>query len=263
MPVRSADPGQEILHLAGIGNQLPVQVPGIPVDQDPAQVEHDGVDLLAGHGASITHLLRRARPAPLGCSRRSSRTLVVKTTAGKDDPERCNQAFTVAATAVASGLRVSLWLTGEAAWLGLPDRAGEVALPHSAPLADLLATILADGTVTVCTQCAARRDTSQGAGTRSSCPGHRRACPRSWPRSPPTALRPWSTEPGAAPAGRGQPRLLTWSRDSEQIDLSVPVPLPGAPVRYTRSRMRGEPPASRGPWSQSEAGPEGRSCTHR
>ena len=41
-----------------------------------------------------------------------ARTLVIKATAGKDDPERCNQAFTVAAAAVASGVPVSLWLTG-------------------------------------------------------------------------------------------------------------------------------------------------------
>ena len=53
-----------------------------------------------------------------------SRSLVVKVTAGKDDQERCNQAFTVAATAVASGLQVSLWLTGEAAWFALPGPRG-------------------------------------------------------------------------------------------------------------------------------------------
>src|ERR1700722_17783504 len=84
----------------------------------------------------------------------AERSLVIKVTAGKDDPERCNQAFTVAATAVASGVRVSLWLTGESAWFGLPGRAADFSLPHAAPLADLLAA----GTVTVCTQCAARRD---------------------------------------------------------------------------------------------------------
>jgi len=89
-----------------------------------------------------------------------ARTLVVKVTAGKDDPERCNQAFTVAATAVASGLSVSLWLTGEAAWFALPGRTEEFSLPHAAPLAGLLAGILAAGTVTVCSQCAARRDIS-------------------------------------------------------------------------------------------------------
>jgi predicted peroxiredoxin len=87
----------------------------------------------------------------------TSRSLVVKVTAGKDDQERCNQGFTVAATAVASGLQVSLWLTGEAAWFALPNRADDVALPHAAPLAQLLAKVLEDGTVTVCSQCASRR----------------------------------------------------------------------------------------------------------
>jgi len=78
-----------------------------------------------------------------------ARKLVVKVTAGKDEPERCNQAFTVASTAVASGVSVSLWLAGEAAWFSLP---------HAAPLADLLASVLALGTVTICSQCAARRE---------------------------------------------------------------------------------------------------------
>jgi predicted peroxiredoxin len=85
------------------------------------------------------------------------RTLVVKVTAGADAPERCSQAFTVAATAVASGVPVSLWLTGESAWFGLPGRAAEFSLPHAAPLPDLLDAVLAGGQVTVCTQCAARR----------------------------------------------------------------------------------------------------------
>jgi predicted peroxiredoxin len=87
-----------------------------------------------------------------------ARNLVIKVTAGKDEPERCNQAFTVAAAAVASGVGVSLWLTGEAAWFSLPGRADDFSLPHAAPLADLLASVLALGTVTVCGQCAARRD---------------------------------------------------------------------------------------------------------
>ena len=85
------------------------------------------------------------------------RSLVVKATAGLDAPERCNQAFTVASVAVASGVDVSLWLTGEAAWFALPGRAEEFVLPEAAPLADLLAAVLADGAVTVCSQCAARR----------------------------------------------------------------------------------------------------------
>ncbi len=85
------------------------------------------------------------------------RTLVVKCTAGADDPERCAQAFSVAATALAAGATVSLWLTGEAAWFGVPGRAEEFELPHSAPLAELRDAVLAAGSLTVCTQCAARR----------------------------------------------------------------------------------------------------------
>ena len=77
-----------------------------------------------------------------------ARTLVVKVTAGADAPERCAQAFTVAATAVAAGVSVSLWLTGESAWFALPGRAAEFSLPHSAPLPDLLDAVLAGGTVT-------------------------------------------------------------------------------------------------------------------
>ena len=85
------------------------------------------------------------------------RTLVVKATAGSDAPERCAQAFTVAATAVAGGVPVSLWLTGESTWFALPGKAAEFNLPHAAPLQDLLAAVLAGGSVTACTQCAARR----------------------------------------------------------------------------------------------------------
>jgi predicted peroxiredoxin len=87
-----------------------------------------------------------------------SRSLVVKLTVGKDEPERCNQALTVAAAAVVSGVRVSLWLTGEASWLALPDGCPDLALPHATPLPELFATVLGGGTVTLCTQCAARRD---------------------------------------------------------------------------------------------------------
>ncbi|RAY11335.1 sulfur reduction protein DsrE [Actinomadura craniellae] len=87
-----------------------------------------------------------------------ARSLVIKATSGADAAERCNQAFTVAAAAVAAGLDVSLWLTGESAWYGLPGRAAEFALPHATPLDDLLGIVLASGRVTVCTQCAARRD---------------------------------------------------------------------------------------------------------
>jgi predicted peroxiredoxin len=86
-----------------------------------------------------------------------TRSLVVKATSGRDAPERCAQAFTVAATAVSAGVPVSLWLTGESSWFALPGRAEQFELPHAPPLADLLGAILAGGTVTLCTQCAARR----------------------------------------------------------------------------------------------------------
>jgi predicted peroxiredoxin len=86
-----------------------------------------------------------------------SRALVVKATAGADAPERCSQAFTVAAVGVGSGLDVTLWLTGEASWFALPGRAAEFELPEAAPLEDLLDTVLVGGTVRLCTQCAARR----------------------------------------------------------------------------------------------------------
>jgi predicted peroxiredoxin len=90
-----------------------------------------------------------------------ARRLVVKATAGADAPERCAQAFTVAATAVAAGVEVSLWLTGESVWFALPGKAATFELPHSAPLPDLLDAVLAGGRVTVCTQCAARREITQ------------------------------------------------------------------------------------------------------
>jgi predicted peroxiredoxin len=90
------------------------------------------------------------------------RSLVVKVTAGADDPERCNQGFTVAATAVAAGAEVSLWLTGEAAWYGVPGRAEDFSLPHARPLTELLSVVLTGGRVTVCSQCAARRDIGAG-----------------------------------------------------------------------------------------------------
>ncbi|MDN5746548.1 MAG: DsrE family protein [Nocardioidaceae bacterium] len=86
-----------------------------------------------------------------------SRSLVVKVTCGLEEPERCNQAFTVAGAGAASGVDVSLWLTGEASWLAVPGRAAESTLPLATPLTELLEMVLEMGTVTVCAQCAARR----------------------------------------------------------------------------------------------------------
>jgi predicted peroxiredoxin len=90
-----------------------------------------------------------------------ARSLVVKVTSGVEAPERLSQAFTVAATAVASGVQVSLWLTGEASWMAVPGRAEAFELPHAASIVDLRAAVLAGGRLTVCTQCAARRDLTE------------------------------------------------------------------------------------------------------
>jgi predicted peroxiredoxin len=85
-------------------------------------------------------------------------SLVVKLTCGTEAPERLNQGFTVAATALAAGVDVSLWLTGDATLTMLPGHAEAVDLPYAVPLAELRDTVLEGARVTVCGQCAARRD---------------------------------------------------------------------------------------------------------
>ena len=90
------------------------------------------------------------------------RDLVIKCTTGAEAPERANQAFTVAAAGVAAGATVSLWLTGEAAWFGVPGRAEAFELDLATPLAELRDIVVAGGTVTVCSQCASRRGLVQG-----------------------------------------------------------------------------------------------------
>ncbi len=84
-------------------------------------------------------------------------SLVVKVTCGTEALERLNQAFTVAATALAADVEVSLWLTGDATRTMLPGGAEDVELPYAVPLADLRDTLLDGARVTVCAQCAARR----------------------------------------------------------------------------------------------------------
>lgn len=84
--------------------------------------------------------------------------LVLKITCGPEALERLNQGLTVAATALASGVEVSLWLTGDATWMAVPGRAEALDLPHAAPLAELRDAVLGSGMLTVCGQCAARRD---------------------------------------------------------------------------------------------------------
>ncbi len=90
--------------------------------------------------------------------------LVVKVTCGAEEPERCTQGLTVAATALASGARVSLWLTGEAVALAVRGAEG-FSLAHAADPLELVGAVLeagpGEGVVTVCTQCAARRGLAQ------------------------------------------------------------------------------------------------------
>lgn len=92
---------------------------------------------------------------------RSTR-LVIKLATGIDDAERVAQAFSVASTALAAGVEVSFWLAGEAAWLALPGKAEEFTLAHSANLSDLLANLISEAHVTLCSQCAVRRNIKEG-----------------------------------------------------------------------------------------------------
>lgn len=99
---------------------------------------------------------------PAGTSPRPR--LVVKVTCGAEAPERCTQGLTVAATALASGAEVSLWLTGEAVALAVRGATG-FELAHASDPLELLRAVLeagpGEGRVTVCTQCAARRGLEQ------------------------------------------------------------------------------------------------------
>ena len=101
--------------------------------------------------------LGRVTDSTLPAAAPRSRSLVVKTTSGLDRPEAANQAFTVAAAAGAARGEVSGGRAAEAARCAAPGRAAELELEHAAPLPDLLDAVLAAGTLTVCTQCAARR----------------------------------------------------------------------------------------------------------
>ena len=87
-------------------------------------------------------------------------SLVVKCTWGSERPEALLQAFTVAATAASSGVDVQLWLTGEATLHALIG-ADDVHLPHSPALSELRDIVLEHGSITVCAQCALRRDITQ------------------------------------------------------------------------------------------------------
>ena len=86
------------------------------------------------------------------------RSLVLKLTCGAEAPERANQAWTVAAMAIAAGADVTVWLTGEAVWFAVPGRQPDLSLPYATPVGELVETVRSVGTIVVCTQCAARRE---------------------------------------------------------------------------------------------------------
>ena len=56
------------------------------------------------------------------------------------------------------GASVSVWLTGEAVWFAVPGRQPDLELPYATPVAELIETVRLGGSITVCTQCAARRE---------------------------------------------------------------------------------------------------------
>ena len=85
------------------------------------------------------------------------RDLVVKLMSGPEVPERASQAFSVAATALAAGATVSMWLAGDAVRFAQPGQAEAARLAHATPLAELRDAVLFDGQLTVCSQCARRR----------------------------------------------------------------------------------------------------------
>jgi predicted peroxiredoxin len=88
----------------------------------------------------------------------TARALLIKITCGADAAERANQAWTVAAMGVAAGASVSVWLTGDAVWFAVPGRQPDLELPYATPVAELIEAVRLSGSITVCTQCAARRE---------------------------------------------------------------------------------------------------------
>jgi predicted peroxiredoxin len=88
----------------------------------------------------------------------TERSLLIKITCGAEAAERANQAWTVAAMGVAAGAVVAVWLTGDAVWFAVAGRQPDLELPYATPVAELIETVRLGGTITVCTQCAARRE---------------------------------------------------------------------------------------------------------
>ena len=85
------------------------------------------------------------------------RPVAIKITCGVEAAERANQGWTVAATAIASGADVAVWLTGEAVWFAVVGKQPNLELEYATPVGELIETVRSAGRIVVCTQCAARR----------------------------------------------------------------------------------------------------------
>jgi len=89
-----------------------------------------------------------------------SRSLVIKLLVGADQLERLQTGLSVAAAACAADVDVSLWLAGDAAWLGVAPALSRLVIDDHT--AELLAAVLPAATVAVCARCAQRRGISSG-----------------------------------------------------------------------------------------------------
>ena len=111
-----------------------------------------------------------------------------------------------------------MWLTGEATWLAVPGRV-DLDLPHATPVADLVASVLESGSLTVCAQCAARRELSEGdifpgttiAGAASFVARPSRTTSRRSSTDAPQAS--WAFTPAAGVDGLGSRRGMGNGRD--------------------------------------------------
>ncbi|MCH9817118.1 MAG: DsrE family protein [Actinomycetia bacterium] len=86
-----------------------------------------------------------------------ARALVVKITAGADDPERTITALNVASAAAVSGVAVSLWLSGDATWLATKTGQPELIIAGAPDWQELYDTATSISGAKVCAQCAQRR----------------------------------------------------------------------------------------------------------
>lgn len=86
-----------------------------------------------------------------------AKKFVIRVTHGSVDPEPVGQAFTIASTALVSGVDVEVWLMGEGVELARPGTIEEMTLAHSPPVIALWNAVQERGPIYACTQCLMRR----------------------------------------------------------------------------------------------------------